>query len=223
MIKFLCSFLLRSFFHQVAKHLFYCTLPSLPIPTVTTYLILGLLPCGAFAFPFPPTPTFFSPFFNIAFSPTTLQPAIESFILNQHLYHFWLDCTSGISLGKITRNGYHCDGLRGSQRRPIRRFVTQLQARTSTRLFFKSAFLPITTCTSHRLQLPIFRLLHLGRVLIDALLQTANRPLDEAPRYERDNRSASPRPRDDNEGGRRRSASPGGHGDRLVLMMASYS
>ncbi|KAF5241728.1 hypothetical protein FAUST_3662 [Fusarium austroamericanum] len=36
---------------------------------------------------------------------------------------------------------------------------------------------------------------------------------DEAPRYERDNRSASPRPRDDNEGGRRRSASPGGHGD----------
>ncbi|KAM0438902.1 hypothetical protein ACHAPT_001663 [Fusarium lateritium] len=39
---------------------------------------------------------------------------------------------------------------------------------------------------------------------------------DEAPRYERDNRSASPRPRDDNEGSRRRSASPGGHGDRLV-------
>ncbi|KAK2678172.1 RNA recognition motif domain [Fusarium oxysporum f. sp. vasinfectum] len=36
---------------------------------------------------------------------------------------------------------------------------------------------------------------------------------DEAPRYERDNRSASPRPRDDNEGSRRRSASPGGHGD----------
>ncbi|KAF5536857.1 RNA-binding protein [Fusarium napiforme] len=44
--------------------------------------------------------------------------------------------------------------------------------------------------------------------------QVANRPvLDEAPRYERDNRSASPRPRDDNEGSRRRSASPGGHGD----------
>ncbi|KAM5356364.1 hypothetical protein ACJ41O_003010 [Fusarium nematophilum] len=36
---------------------------------------------------------------------------------------------------------------------------------------------------------------------------------DEAPRYERDNRSASPRPRDDNEGSRRRSASPSGHAD----------
>lgn len=32
---------------------------------------------------------------------------------------------------------------------------------------------------------------------------------DEAPRYERDNRSASPRPREDDDGGRRRSASPG--------------
>jgi transformer-2 protein len=38
--------------------------------------------------------------------------------------------------------------------------------------------------------------------------------LDEAPRYERDNRSASPRPvRDDNDGGRRRSVSPGGNAD----------
>ncbi|KAI9902917.1 hypothetical protein N3K66_002269 [Trichothecium roseum] len=37
---------------------------------------------------------------------------------------------------------------------------------------------------------------------------------DEAPRYERDNRSASPRPaRDDNDGARRRSASPTGNGD----------
>jgi len=37
---------------------------------------------------------------------------------------------------------------------------------------------------------------------------------DETPRYERDNRSASPRPsRDDNDGSRRRSASPGGNGD----------
>jgi hypothetical protein len=37
---------------------------------------------------------------------------------------------------------------------------------------------------------------------------------DEAPRYERDNRSASPRPvRDDNDGGRRRSVSPGGNAD----------
>lgn len=46
---------------------------------------------------------------------------------------------------------------------------------------------------------------------------TSDRVLDEAPRYERDNRSASPRPlRDDPEGGRRRSASPGA-GDRYVL------
>jgi hypothetical protein len=38
---------------------------------------------------------------------------------------------------------------------------------------------------------------------------------DEGPRYERDNRSASPRPlRDENDGGRRRSASPGGNNDR---------
>ncbi|KAI9155290.1 RNA-binding protein [Paramyrothecium foliicola] len=37
---------------------------------------------------------------------------------------------------------------------------------------------------------------------------------DEAPRYERDNRSASPRPaRDDNDGGRRRSPSPNGNND----------
>ncbi|KAH8661327.1 hypothetical protein BGZ61DRAFT_300272, partial [Ilyonectria robusta] len=37
---------------------------------------------------------------------------------------------------------------------------------------------------------------------------------DEGPRYERDNRSASPRPlRDDNDGGRRRSASPNGNPD----------
>lgn len=37
---------------------------------------------------------------------------------------------------------------------------------------------------------------------------------DEAPRYERDNRSASPRPaRDDHDGGRRRSASPNGNQD----------
>jgi transformer-2 protein len=37
---------------------------------------------------------------------------------------------------------------------------------------------------------------------------------DEAPRYERDNRSASPRPvRDDNEGSRRRSPSPNGNND----------
>ncbi|KAJ6444198.1 DUF1793-domain-containing protein [Purpureocillium lavendulum] len=37
---------------------------------------------------------------------------------------------------------------------------------------------------------------------------------DEPPRYERDNRSASPRPiRDDNDGGRRRSASPNGNAD----------
>lgn len=41
--------------------------------------------------------------------------------------------------------------------------------------------------------------------------ETANgdRYEDEAPRYERDNRSASPRPREDDDGGRRRSASPG--------------
>lgn len=39
---------------------------------------------------------------------------------------------------------------------------------------------------------------------------------DEAPRYERDNRSASPRPlRDEGDGGRRRSASPSGNGDRV--------
>lgn len=37
---------------------------------------------------------------------------------------------------------------------------------------------------------------------------------DEVPRYERDNRSASPRPvREDIDNGRRRSASPGGNGD----------
>jgi transformer-2 protein len=37
---------------------------------------------------------------------------------------------------------------------------------------------------------------------------------DEAPRYERDNRSASPRPmREDSDGGRRRSVSPGGNAD----------
>lgn len=43
---------------------------------------------------------------------------------------------------------------------------------------------------------------------------TAPHP-DEGPRYERDNRSASPRPlRDENDGGRRRSASPGGNNDR---------
>ncbi|KAK1968253.1 RNA-binding domain-containing protein [Colletotrichum sublineola] len=41
------------------------------------------------------------------------------------------------------------------------------------------------------------------------------RNTDEAPRYERDNRSASPRPaRDDGDSGRRRSASPSGNGDR---------
>ncbi|GJD03783.1 RNA recognition domain-containing protein [Colletotrichum higginsianum] len=41
------------------------------------------------------------------------------------------------------------------------------------------------------------------------------RDTDEAPRYERDNRSASPRPaRDDGDSGRRRSASPSGNGDR---------
>ncbi|KAI8151981.1 putative RNA-binding protein [Colletotrichum sp. SAR 10_70] len=40
---------------------------------------------------------------------------------------------------------------------------------------------------------------------------------DEAPRYERDNRSASPRPiRDDGDSGRRRSASPAGNGDRYA-------
>ncbi|CAG9993738.1 unnamed protein product [Clonostachys byssicola] len=46
--------------------------------------------------------------------------------------------------------------------------------------------------------------------------ETANgdRYEDEAPRYDRDNRSASPRPpRDDNDEPRRRSASPGGHHD----------
>lgn len=53
----------------------------------------------------------------------------------------------------------------------------------------------------------------MGRI---ALIITDLAVLDEAPRYERDNRSASPRPRDDNEGSRRRSASPGGHGDRFV-------
>lgn len=53
----------------------------------------------------------------------------------------------------------------------------------------------------------------MGRI---ALIITDLPVLDEAPRYERDNRSASPRPRDDNEGSRRRSASPGGHGDRFV-------
>lgn len=40
---------------------------------------------------------------------------------------------------------------------------------------------------------------------------------DEGPRYERDNRSASPRPlRDENDGGRRRSASPGGNNDSTM-------
>ncbi|KAF6836106.1 RNA-binding protein C25G10.01 [Colletotrichum musicola] len=44
---------------------------------------------------------------------------------------------------------------------------------------------------------------------------TDYRLADEAPRYERDNRSASPRPlRDDGDSGRRRSASPSGNGDR---------
>ncbi|KAJ0298453.1 hypothetical protein COL5a_009571 [Colletotrichum fioriniae] len=44
---------------------------------------------------------------------------------------------------------------------------------------------------------------------------TDQRDTDEAPRYERDNRSASPRPaRDDGDSGRRRSASPSGNGDR---------
>lgn len=48
--------------------------------------------------------------------------------------------------------------------------------------------------------------------------------LDEAPRYERDNRSASPRPiRDDNEGSRRRSASPNGNPDRFVSPLSIAS
>lgn len=46
---------------------------------------------------------------------------------------------------------------------------------------------------------------------------TDSRPADEAPRYERDNRSVSPRPiRDDGDSGRRRSASPAGNGDRYA-------
>ncbi|KAF3353809.1 Transport protein particle 22 kDa subunit [Verticillium dahliae VDG1] len=49
--------------------------------------------------------------------------------------------------------------------------------------------------------------------------ETANgdRYDEETPRYERDNRSASPRPlRDEADGGRRRSASPSGNGDRTM-------
>ncbi|KAK8917611.1 putative RNA-binding protein [Metarhizium anisopliae] len=39
---------------------------------------------------------------------------------------------------------------------------------------------------------------------------------DDAPRYDRDNRSASPRPtRDENDGGRRRSASPNGNAETI--------
>jgi hypothetical protein len=42
---------------------------------------------------------------------------------------------------------------------------------------------------------------------------------DEGPRYERDNRSASPRPvREDNEESRRRSASPNGNPDQYVSL-----
>lgn len=42
--------------------------------------------------------------------------------------------------------------------------------------------------------------------------------IDDGPRYERDNRSASPRPaREDNDEPRRRSISPNGHPDRYVV------
>lgn len=53
------------------------------------------------------------------------------------------------------------------------------------------------------------------RQLIRLFLTPFDLILDEAPRYERDNRSASPRPARDNEdGGRRRSASPNGNTDK---------
>jgi transformer-2 protein len=53
---------------------------------------------------------------------------------------------------------------------------------------------------------------------------TADAITDEAPRYERDNRSASPRPlRDDVDGGRRRSASPSGNGDRYASPFGPYA
>lgn len=48
--------------------------------------------------------------------------------------------------------------------------------------------------------------------------------IDEAPRYERDNRSASPRPgRDEIDTGRRRSASPTAHPDRFVQILQPTS
>ena len=62
--------------------------------------------------------------------------------------------------------------------------------------------------------LPIVAQLYISGHFLSNFLIT-----DEAPRYERDNRSASPRPaRDDNDGARRRSASPAGNGDRWVAI-----
>lgn len=69
-------------------------------------------------------------------------------------------------------------------------------------------------CCAHR-RVPAF--VNLPGSLHDFIPLTHSFPTDEAPRYERDNRSASPRPlRDEHEGGRRRSASPGGNPDRFV-------
>lgn len=123
---------------------------------------------------------------------------------------------------QINRDGYHRDGLRGCQWRPVRRFVANSE-RVLQRacLLFLTVYMnntpsnsPAAVSTHH---LPVTRPAH-PFVSIE-LAHIANQPvLDEAPRYERDNRSASPRPRDDNEGSRRRSASPGGHGDRFVSM-----
>lgn len=61
-----------------------------------------------------------------------------------------------------------------------------------------------------------------SRFHIVSALQVLTFPLriDEAPRYERDNRSASPRPgRDEIDTGRRRSGSPPAHPDRFVQIL----
>lgn len=128
---------------------------------------------------------------------------------------------------QIKRDGYYRDGLRGCQWRPVRRFVASSK-RVDVRacLLFITVYLNNTPSNSpaalYTQHLPVTR--STRPIVSIRLAHIANRPvLDEAPRYERDNRSASPRPRDDNEGSRRRSASPGGHGDRFVAMSLTSS
>ncbi|PNY29740.1 RNA-binding protein, partial [Tolypocladium capitatum] len=73
----------------------------------------------------------------------------------------------------------------------------------------------LDTCITHRrLASPLIKSFTMATTAMDYEAAGGDRYDDEAPRYERDNRSASPRPiRDDNDGGRRRSASPNGNTD----------